>query len=97
MIISDLNYLEVVQSEVTGGYDFGDSSYTKISLKMNIYNDLNSHLHVFGNFAGSEAEGTAVGSNTYTNTVTKTAVQQGLFSASSSTSVSATTGSYYHP
>ena len=97
MIISDLNYLEVVQAEVLGGFNFGNNSYTKVNLKFNIDSNLSSRLHVYGNFAGSEADATASGYNTYTNTVTATDVSQGYGSASTSTSVSATTGSYYHP
>jgi hypothetical protein len=97
MIISDLNYLEAVQTEAIGGYNFGDSSYTKVSLKFKIDSNVKSNLHVYGNFAGSEADATASGYNTYTNTVTATDVSQGYGSASTSTSVSATTGSYYYP
>ena len=95
MIISDLNYLEVVQVEVTGGYNFGGSSRTNIDFNFDIDSSVYSNLHLRGNFAGAQADALATGSNTYTNAVSTTNVLQGYGSASTATSVSATNGFHW--
>lgn len=95
MIISDLNYLEAVQENIQGGYDFGDSSYTSTKQKLQIKLKLISSVNVKGNFAGAEAGALAEGSNTSSQAITNTFTDN-YTSASSATSTSATGNSYWY-
>ena len=79
---------------VSGGYNFGDSSYTSIYEKLDISKNLYSNTNVYGHFAGAEAEALAKGYGTSTQALSKTYTDP-LTSASSATSVSAT-GYYYY-
>jgi hypothetical protein len=95
MIISDLNYMEVAEANVEGGYYFGDSTSTYISETLNINKTLVSKVYIKGNFAGAEAEAYATGPNTATQGVTFTNVVKGYGSVSKATSVSGTSGYSY--
>ena len=95
MIITDLNYLEVVQNEVTGGYNFGPSSSTYIKEDLDIDKYLRSVVHVYGNFAGAEAHAGALGYNTSTQAISSTNTVQGYGSVSDATSTSASDGHYF--
>ena len=93
MIISDLNYLEVVSSETTvvGGFTYPS---VKFNEKVDIYKDVYSKVDVYGHIATSESDATASGKGTLAETFTNTDTTS-YGSSSSGTSISATSGSYY--
>jgi hypothetical protein len=99
MIISDLNYLQSVDSNVEGGYFFGPSSKTYVDAYIRERLDINKNFvgktFVKGNFAGAEATAFAMGKDTSTQAISYTDVVQGYGSASKATSVSATNGYYW--
>lgn len=97
MIITDLNYLETADARVLGGFDFGDSSKTKVEFKFELKSLIVSKPIVKGNAALAEAEADAIGKNTFTSATSSTFVKEGYGSSSSATSVSATSGYYYKP
>ncbi len=80
---------------VSGGYDFGNSSYTSIYENLNITKNLYSNAVVYGHFAGAEAEALAKGYGTSTQALSKTYTDP-VTSASSATSTSATGGYYFY-
>ena len=56
MIISDLNYIEAVESDVVGGFNLGwDYSNIYFNEYFNIYKDVDSKTYVEGNLATAEA------------------------------------------
>lgn len=95
MIISDLNYLESAEATVVGGYYFGPSSLTVNLQYLGIGVGLTSVTKISGNFAGAEADATAMGSNTFTEAITSTTVVQGVGSISNATSAAGTNGFQY--
>jgi hypothetical protein len=98
MIISDLNYMEVAEVNVEGGYYFGSSSnttvYANITENLNIKKYFESRTNIFGNFAGAEAAATAVGPNTATQAISSTNTIVGYGSSSNATSISGSQGAY---
>ena len=69
MIISDLNYLEAVDSDVVGGFNLGyDFSKVYFDEYFNIYKDVDSKTYVEGNLATAEAD--AIGKDSLSQTFT---------------------------
>ncbi len=84
MIISDLNYLNVISQADsieggTGGY------YEKDKFNSNIYSDTD----ISGNTALAFSDALALGDDSFTKTATNTSVKSDVGSTSSSLSVSA--------
>jgi hypothetical protein len=92
MIISNLSHMETSEATVEGGYYFGVSSSTYITENLNITKYLNSKVDIKGNFAGAEAEATAMGKNSTTQALSFTNTVQGVGSSSSATSISGSLG-----
>lgn len=92
MLISDLNYLNEVSSESTDLMG-GNYSYHEV---FKVYKRIDAKSKVRGNIATANADADAYGKNTLTQTFTSSFVDQGYQSNSSSASISATNGSYYH-
>lgn len=96
MIISDLNYLQSAEeTNVLGGYYFGESSNTYINEYLNLYKNLNSQVYIKGNFAGAEANSVAKGYNTSTQAISNTVTEEGKLSASNATSTAGSAGAYF--
>lgn len=69
MIISDISYLESVQTDVIGGFNLGyDSSYIRFYEDLYIDKDVHSKTEVKGNLATAEAD--AYGKDTVSQTFT---------------------------
>ena len=69
MIISDLNYLEAVESDIVGGFNLGwDYSNIYFNEYFNIYKDVDSKTYVEGNLATAEAD--AYGKDSLSQTFT---------------------------
>ena len=69
MIISDLNYLESVDSDVIGGFNLGyDVSKIYFDERFKIDKDVNSKTYVKGNLATAEAD--AYGKDSLSQTFT---------------------------
>ena len=69
MIISDLNYLESVETDVVGGFNLGyDYSNIYFREDFKIDKDVNSKTRVKGNLATAEAD--AVGKDSLSQTFT---------------------------
>ena len=69
MIISDLNYIEAVESDVVGGFNLGwDYSNIYFNEYFNIYKDVDSKTYVEGNLATAEAD--AYGEDSLSQTFT---------------------------
>ena len=84
MIISDISYLESVESDIVGGFNLGhDYSNIYFNEYFNIYKDVDSKTRVKGNLATAEAD--AYGKDSLSQTFTYVDPY-----ASSSTSISAT-------
>ena len=84
MIISDLNYLESVESDVVGGFNLGwDVSKIYFDEHFNIDKNVDSKTYVKGNLATAEAD--AYGKDSLSQTFTYVDPY-----ASSSASISAT-------
>ncbi|MBW4540860.1 MAG: hypothetical protein KME43_17165 [Myxacorys chilensis ATA2-1-KO14] len=97
MIISDLNYLQSAEeTNVLGGYFFGESSNTVIKEYLELNKKLTSKVDIKGNFAGAEADATALGKNSSSQAVSYTFTKEGFGSESKATSVSGSQGSYFN-
>jgi hypothetical protein len=97
MQIADLNHLEIVEADVTGGFfsDLGrlsTKSTTKIKFKLESYTDLDvdgSANGVHGNTAQAESDSEAYGNNTvaligtYTKTTPYSSIASGVSIAAS--------------
>jgi hypothetical protein len=99
MIISDLNYMEMAEANVEGGYYFGPSSKTfvfaKIREDLKINKAFTSKVDVKGNFAGAQANADAMGKNTATQAISATTTIEGVGSSSVATSLSASEGAKF--
>ena len=101
MKISDLNYVETIEtSEILGGrgsYDFNRKKNLKIDIKENvkIRKDLFTDSVVYGNSALAEADSEAYGANSNAEAFSFTFTDD-YASAASATSVSQSDGAYSH-
>lgn len=76
MLISDLNYLEVVnqETEVVGGRTFGFNKNTNINVNesINLRKNIYARVDVQGNTAFAEADAQAYGNNSVAQGITVT-------------------------
>jgi len=94
MIISDLSYLESASEvAVAGGFTQGGNTFINFNENFNLSKNIYSSVQVYGHAATAESDATAYGYGTVTQIFTNTKTTP-YSSASSGTSISATSGSY---
>ena len=74
MIISDLNYLEVANEEITGGSGFYFNKHidTKVRNRLDVKKRVKAKVDIKGNLADAEAYADAYGYNSLSETLTVT-------------------------
>jgi hypothetical protein len=95
MFITDLDYLETSQDQLSGGF-ISDSGYVDFKERIDIKKYVNQYVNLYGDLATAESDADALGKyGTTAQTFTRTTTVQGVGSSSQSTAISASDPWYW--